>query len=554
VGLIKTRPKVKVVAPAPLTPGQLFEATVIVIADRPVPVDAITVRLRGIEEITASSGRSTRTVVQLEGKLTGRTELKAGERRYPFTFRLPKDAPPSFEFRSVTVRYMYEVHVAIPWWPDLRAAFRAEVGFRDRSAPGSNPVFASSDRSGPKGIEPHLELSVDDDVLAAGDHLEGAIALGNSRHAKYRGIEVALVSYCSCELNGARREELRSTSATQFELPPPGHKTATFGRRLPRTLFPSWQSERWSVDWYVVATAFVQEGRDVSVRVPVHITPARHSQGRTAAPPVAGRARVDTSWRKVADKHHLDFESGALLGREGECEVAISRETNPRGAVLAAELIYPDLRLGLASQKKLLSGTEIVGRDASQTAWFNARLPKIAGLSLFVEDDRMRIEQVIDGKDTGKLSGFVRQALAIAAAVPKPENVPAARAHEPWLKTWRELAIVLEGKLNVGDLSARGRLGGCDVELWHHWPKKGKPSTFLAARAPVPLSTPAVAWEASGAQSLDPSLLTPEVKLRYEGNRVVAELPLQLDPDVLMPKLRALTRLAKDIRAARSAD
>jgi hypothetical protein len=553
VGLIKTRPKVKVVAPAPLTPGQMFEATVIVTADRPVPVDAIHVRLRGIEE-TLPGGVDTRTVVQLEGKLTGRTELKAGERRYPFTFRLPKDAPPSFNFKSISVQYMYEVHIEIPWWADRRAAFRAEVGFRDRAAPGSNPVFASSDRSGPKGVEPHLELSVDTDVLAAGDHFEGALALGNSRHVKYRGVEVALESYCSYELSGERRQELRSRSSTKFELPPPGNKTATFGRRLPRTLFPSWQGEKWSVDWYVVATAFVEGGRDVSVRVPVHIVPARHSQGRTAALPIVGRARVDTAWRKVAEKNQLDFESGALLGRQGECEVAISKETNPKGAVLAAELIFPNLRLGLASHQKLLRGTEIVGRDASQTAWFNARLPKIAGLSLQVEDDRMRIEQTIEGKDSGKLSGFVRQALAIAAAVPKPENVPAARAHEPWLKAWRELAIVLEGKLNVGDLSARGRLGACDVELWHHWPKKGKPSTFLSARAPVPLSTPAVAWVASGVEGLDPALAGPEVKIRHEGNKVVAELPLQLDPDVLMPKLRALTKIAKDIRAARSGD
>lgn len=551
MGLIKARPAVKVVAPAPLTPGQLFEATVIVTADRPVPVDAIRVRLRGIEGINTPGGQKLRTVVQLEGKLSGRTELKAGERRYPFSFRLPKDAPPSFEFASVAVRYMYDVHIEIPWWADQRATFRAEVGFRDRPAPQSNAVFASSDRSGPKGHEPHLELSLTRDVFSPGDHLDGVLALSNLAHVRYRTLEVALVSYCTHEVNGKRVKELRSKAATEFELPPKGYTSAAFTRRLPRTLFPSWQSEEWSVEWYVEATAFVEQARDVVVSVPVHIAPSRSSQGRAPAPPVAGRARVDTTWRKVAEKNRLDFESGALLGRAGECEVAISRETNPKGMMLAAELIYPNLRLGLSTHQKLLRGTEIVGRDASQTAWFNARLPKVAGVTLHVEDDRMRIEQLVEGRDSAKLSGFVRQALQIAAAVPKPENVPVAREHERWLKAWRELAIVLEGKINVGDLSARGRLGGCEVELWHQWPKKGKAATYLSARAPVPLSTPAHGFAAVD-DAGHPELLGPGLVLKHSGTRVTLQMPLELNPDALLPKLRAVTRVARNLRAIRS--
>lgn len=551
MGLIKARPAVKVVAPAPLTPGQLFEATVIVTADRPVPVDAIRVRLRGIEGINTPGGQKLRTVVQLEGKLSGRTELKAGERRYPFSFRLPKDAPPSFEFASVAVRYMYDVHIEIPWWADQRATFRAEVGFRDRPAPQSNAVFASSDRSGPKGHEPHLELSLTRDVFSPGDHLDGVLALSNLAHVRYRTLEVALVSYCTHEVNGRRVKELRSKAATEFELPPKGYTSAAFTRRLPRTLFPSWQSEEWSVEWYVEVTAFVEQARDVVVSVPVHIAPSRSSQGRAPAPPVAGRARVDTTWRKVAEKNRLDFESGALVGRAGECEVAISRETNPKGMVLAAELIYPNLRLGLSTHQKLLRGTEIIGRDASQTAWFNARLPKVAGVTLHVEDDRMRIEQLVEGRDSAKLSGFVRQALQIAAAVPKPENVPVAREHERWLKAWRELAIVLEGKINVGDLSARGRLGGCEVELWHQWPKKGKAATYLSARAPVPLSTPAHGFAAVD-DAGHPELLGPGLVLKHSGTRVTLQMPLELNPDALLPKLRAVTRVARNLRAIRS--
>src|SRR4051812_1023250 len=125
MSLVKQRPKVWVEVEDPLPPGEVFHGQVFIRADKPVPVDAIALYFVGEERVLIPLGkaalvRSSRPV-DLAAKLSGLVDLKPGTRSYPFSFRVPTDAPPSFEAEGVRVRYQLRVHLDIPWWPDRRA-------------------------------------------------------------------------------------------------------------------------------------------------------------------------------------------------------------------------------------------------------------------------------------------------------------------------------------------------------------------------------------------------------------------------------------------------
>ncbi len=554
MGLIKSRPRVKVIAPPELTPGETFEAKILLEADRPVPINALTVRFVGVEEVTVGRGdhsaSQSRTVADLAGKLAGRGRLEPGVRSYPFSFRLPKDLPPSFEGRVATVRYRYDVHVDIPWWPDRRASFEARVGFDEWYEPGAQPVLVASDVEGPKAREPYVELSLGADVLGPGEALTGAVALGNSDRVAYRGLELALVGLCTSTVGRRHDSEEIGRVGSALPLPARGSESITFSRRLPEAIFPTWQASQWNLDWIVEVRANVLGANDVVLRTPVTVLPQRTRKRRErAAPPVVGRERVELIWRDVAREHGLEWSAGAMHGKAGGCAVTVTRETRDKGNVLLAELTYPSLRMGLTTRARLLGGRKREARDEAQAAWLAKRLPACHGCELEVGDERARLEQRGAGQDPDRLSEFVATALELARAMPRPEEVPPPGALEKWLPGWRALANVLEGTLHAADLSATGKLGGCEVAVLHDYPSRGRASTRLTAKSPgrLRMTSEEFPWDSLGEPAAE--LRVKGASLRALGDRLELALPLQTDPEPLLPKLRALARLARSLSA-----
>jgi hypothetical protein len=55
---VKKRPTLKLRAPATIVPGQEFVAVAEVIAQKPVPARAVTIRLEGVERVAVGCGRA----------------------------------------------------------------------------------------------------------------------------------------------------------------------------------------------------------------------------------------------------------------------------------------------------------------------------------------------------------------------------------------------------------------------------------------------------------------------------------------------------------------
>jgi hypothetical protein len=601
VGVFKHRPRVSLFLPRELEVGRRHDAKVVLTARRPVVVDWIDVAIEGVERGVVGSGKSARTLrrhaLKLGARLGEAHTLAQGQTELPFTFDLPPDLPASYRGSLCGVDYTAAVRASIPWWPDAYAAFDLCVVRGRGPEPPEQPALFSSDPSGPRAQEPHVEGSLATSVVEPGGVVAGALALGNVAHNAYVGLEVGLVSTEAVLVDG----EVRALAeATRFALSLPAEglvdgASVPFRFRIPDTAAPTLSATLARLDWSFFVTAKIRWRSDITMYVPVVVVP-RAAGGAAVerprrAPPTVGSERVERLWREVAEERGLAYEAGRLSGRVGEVSFDVVREhRGRRGVFLAAHFTYPSLHLDLrlepveSSLRRLalrVASDEtswdrrysLTGRDRSQAVAFADRLrPLLEWVgALTVRDDAAQIDVSGSGQRRDRLASFAAGALEAARVFEAARRaIPAPAAFAATLEAWERFAERLGGSVETARMIATGRLDSAPVEVRTEWSSGGEPDRTVLTVRPlaaigrdreIHLAAPggaggtldAGASPASldrAAAALLASLCRDARAFDLCADEVVLVLPgPALDPAPLLERLASMLRLHEAVRA-----
>lgn len=517
MGLIKRRPRIRVRLPRVVHPGSECVAEVTLDARRPVPIEALEVRLCGVERAYGSAGADRLELLDLGAQLSGPRLLPRGETRFSCRFALPQGLPPSYEGLSASTAYSIEVRADIPWWPDAHGAFVVHVA---RPAPAVSstppqPRVYSSNPAGPKGTEPYLELSLADGIVPANGAVVGAVALGNTAHNEYTGLALALVPVQTVRINGSQSETRGNPHRARLSI-----DRAVEGRRIPFSLrvpsvHPTDRSLLWSLDWKLEARVTRRFGRDLAVEVPLVIVGegARPTARSAAAAPTLGSERVERVWRGVAQELGLRIERESMLGVVDDTKLRIWREHRGRsGMRLFAELAYPSLNLELdggevSGARRLLSLTpapgpspweerhRVDGREREQvlSVWRTLFDPLVGpnaldGITLAqLGDERLLLELADAGQNAPPLERLARAAVTLARLVPRARaQVPPPAAMKAALGAWQDLARSLGGTLEQARMAIACELDSQPAEIVTHWDTFGKARHTEVSLRPEP--------------------------------------------------------------------
>lgn len=526
MGLIKTRPKIRVQVPSEIRPGDHFRASVRLDCKRAVTVDWVDVTLTGEERWAVGSGKNTvsqrRTLCRLTARLCGERELPAGATELAVTIPLPADAPPSFRSGGAFISYTMKVHASVPWWPDRRSSFEILVVAPERPSPPNEPRRYSSDPDGPRGTEPHAEMSLSTDWTRVGDRVTGALALHNTEHNRYSEVSVALVGTKTYFRNGAvytSREHLRyqirigAERATDGEMIP-------FRFRLPDDATPDLPARPrpgnllglMQLEWSFELIVGVRWGRDLKLRVPFRVLP-RSDRTTDApsrlAPPAVGSDRLRDLWTSVGGPLGLRYEMQQLTTQLGETEVRIRRDHLGRDGIhLVVELTYPELHLGLEVEpssrvQRLVGGGKQIGvegwdkehyvraRDEGQVAAVLGRLvPGLKNARLRRMDDTRMTVQVRDGGTSGaRLQRFAEGAIRLGRTLEEVRQaLPPPTALSEVVEQWQTLADRLGAPLERARMRVAGQLGVAPAEVRVAFDEDGEPfCTWLSVQPTTPL-------------------------------------------------------------------
>ncbi len=534
MALIKHRPRIGLLLPTFLHPGQEVKAVVVLDARHEVGIESLDIRLDGKEWGYATTGMVgsmpvsqslTRAVVSLGARLSGPRTIAPGRTELSCRFSLPDKLPPSYRGRTSGASYDIHVHAAISWWPDARASFSARVEPRSRPAKPAEPVVASTAPNGPEGSEPYLELSLADRRVAAGSVLRGAVALGNVEQSRYSSLALSLVGTESVAVGRARQ----SLGVARYTLQLPVRDAREgvaipFKMRLPEVT-PTTQTELWNLDWSLEVRAKRILARDLTASVLLTVLPVEHSardeapKHRRAAPSV-GSERMRALWSSVAERAGWQLEDDELIHRGEAASLRLWREhRGRRGMFLVGEVAFESLELGLDGGalrgfRRFLSappvpGSEafdehhyLVGRDPTQVRAFAEALGiwRLAlGRTRFadIDDERFVLELRNAGLSRGPLEALIGMLDTLARALPAARAAippPASMVHS--IAEWEALAHELDGTLERARMIASGRFGLHPARVATEWGADGtalRTLVELAPRSGLP-GTEALAW------------------------------------------------------------
>ncbi len=594
MALIKHRPKIQLLAPREVYPGHFFDATIVITARREVEISHLDVVLAGTETGTIGSGQYSsrrswevcRQALRLREALT----IPPGRSEHRCRLRVPAKAPPSYHGPNGQTRYLVSVRLAIPWWPDASSEFEINVGLDDKrvASPPGEPLVFSTSPTGPRAREPHVEGSLAGDVLPQGGVLAGAVALGNVEFNSYKGVVIAL---CGSErISLPRQIDHNELARYQIYLPCDDlieGRSFPFRMRLPERLAPSFASRLWTIGWEVELTIRIRWGRDLVLRVPVTVIPARFRALESKsyrAPPDVGSARAEAVWTAVAQRHGLTFHGATMHGDVAGVSVTIRREhQGRRGVFLVAELGYPSLDLDLAVQPR---GRRRGGSDGAlwSDRWqakhrVEAREPdQLAALAERIRDplDRLGDATIHDnaarfqlrsgGVSHSELDSFTEAAVVLARGLDEARRaIPPPAAMAPALDRWRHLAADLDGELTTAKMAIECTLGGNPAAIRTEWLPDGSPlETQIELRPTLPLavdllvrpsqfaSLPVTLADHPAAAALISRAVAGEVRsLELRRDLVAVTLPAPVsEPAWLAGRLRLLAELARALASS----
>lgn len=563
------RPRVKLLTPVEIVPGEPAELTVILECKEPIDIAGVTLTLSGTEFAGVGSGKhrtsTTIHVLSVAYLLHRGGRLEAGKHRLPCRLQLPREAPPTYQGADARTEYEAKVHVDIPWWPDVRRRYALRVGFPEPAAlPPSKGIIFSSNPAGPRGGAPHFEASLASGVLVPGDRVRGSFALNNTANNRYKGFALALIGREHRAVPTAFGRVRKATSEIfKFRYPfsvaePREGEPVAFEIGLPSGAFPSARSQLWSVDWSLEIELDIAWALNTKLEYPLIVTPPSRRAGQRlhGAAPSVGSRRVAKVWEQVAALVGMTLGQGRLHAEVGGVRVEIGSEfLDGHTPVLVAHLEYPSLGLDLAIRKgrKLfkhigleLDFTEwdgahtITGREKAQVAPFVRHVrDALAELTVrSVEDERAVVYAAASAQLAPDVELFARRVRELARAIDAARSrIPLPAAVEPHAAAWRDLAARLEGRLDPGAVAVTGTYRGSEVEVRTTWSPSGEPFGALVTLKPrVPV-------DAARAPD-EPGLTVEEEELR------LSRLPLVDDPLAALADLRRLADLAETLTAA----
>lgn len=526
MALLKSRPRIGLRIPNEIRPGLDFQAVVVLDCRRAVEVDHVDVVIEATESWSYGSGENASsrrtTLLRLGARLSEARTLPAGKTELPVRIPLSTEAPPSYRGTHVRIEYEARVHVAIDWWPDAHAAFELKVVPPVVESPPTEPGVYSSDPEGPRGGEPHVELSLASTWTRAGEIVSGAFALSNVGSNRYTDVRVGLRGVETLHHRTSAplardhvRYEIRLSAARAEE-----GEMIPFAFRLPADAMPEYAS--WprpagksgisSLAWVFEIAVGVGWSGDMTLRIPFRVLPASSNAADAPirlAPPTVGSDRLRGVWEEAGAAHGLRYEAQSLRGQFGETELVVRRDHMGQGGVhLVAALSHPDLGLDLivepaSSVRKLVGGGVRTGdaawdrehyavaRDDEQAAIFlRALLPALRGAHLRRLDDRGLTVQLRDsGQSRARLERFVEGAAHLARAIEalRGRMPPPTKLREV-AEEWRALERTLGAPLETARMRVAGRMGMHPAEVRLDFDAAGEPlRTWLAVRLSVPL-------------------------------------------------------------------
>ncbi|HEV8324330.1 MAG TPA: hypothetical protein VG389_22120 [Myxococcota bacterium] len=585
MSIFKKRPRIAVLVPPAVVPGEPFEVLVELTAERAVELERVTARLQRRDgaivrqDVDSRTGGSRVarwydiTLDYGEEAFLENQPLQEGTTTIPVRWTLPAEVPASHDGVVARRSYLVTVRAEIAHWPDRSARADLVVRASPRAPePGREARFSSASGERPPAGSPYLDGSVARDVVACGGQIVGAWALSHPGDANR--VEASLVG---SETTDATAKMVAKVPLGSWSVDPNADRQVSFALTVPLDLEPTNVCSEWRFGWELELTAAGARPA-TTASVPVVVVPAGAIDavvggaagaasgaevGSTAeAAPLVGGTRRAAIWRDAAGRLGFEYtERDArdwLAARRAGADLVIRREDGGGApARLDATVRHEDLRLGLlvgTRQRGLTpkgravdTGDEpfddrfkVVARDADQArAFLGPRLRTALGAF-----DRVALA---DGaamlgvpEEDGSLDALVlfaggvaevAEAVAAArAAIPPPGAFAAAAG------AWDRLAAAVGGAVEPADMSTRGRFGGYDAEVETEWDDDAEPAATW-----VRLGRESAVWMAPTRELVAETLGDVD---RFEAKAQVLSLALPAPLLDAGPALDALRRLA----------
>lgn len=581
MALIKTRPEVRLLLPRPLVTGRPAEFIVELDCSKPLPVEAVSMRLIGdMVWFTASQygrHRHKSRFLDHEVPLIGeQTELPVGVHRLRAQLLLGEQLPGTWTGNRLAVEYGVEVHVDIPWWVDKRVNFIVRIADARQTIVQDEPTVYVSHAGGPPAKGPYLELSLGQRSVHPGGLLRSSAALGNVERNHYRKLQVEIVAQESFP-NGLGGFNVHDHAVARWTVGLDEHtgelQPIPFSVDLPRGLTPAFELHGCQLSWFVQVDADVAWGVDPKLRVPIVVQPAAIVDAEEVAAPLAvGSDRLRLIWSKVARDLELEFDQDRLYGARGEVSIEIRRDSDEGHARLLGRLEFPNLGLGLRphrDRRVLLGahGTGLAARDDEQTRVVAEQLgAKIARTDyelIAADDQRLLIAFEHAGLELAPLASFGAWLLGIAERVDTlPTAVPMPAAMREHGDAWARSAKSLGGRLRMAEPSIELERDGLRVRIICSYDDDGRlRATELALDPGMPIpSRLHVLWTGDttlpeGELDLRDLAAPPSwaashrIVVQVEAERVRVYLPAPLpDPRSELERIEALLGLGRQLR------
>lgn len=573
---MRQRPDVVVYfTPRTVQPGSALRVEARFTSHAETPVDGITLRLRGGESVSNGEGFLDVTGAQVAWEARfDKTTLTPGEHRYQARFDLPPQMTPTYAGHYARVAYEVEVHVDIPWWPDLVQRFELPVRALPLSPPApARQVFTSRQPTLPDAM--WAEATFDHTVIAPGGTLSGALSLGNLRGRSLRGVSMAFVAVEQFrEGTGISISHRERYTARVFEGTPDEGARIDFRLRLPPEAPCSTQGHAFSLAWFLEVQADARISHDALLSIPLVVShTAGDAPARDAPLPAVGRDRRAAVWAELAAAHGLvhDPDGDVMRGRDGDVAFTLTTRSSADGPCIVVRVDWPSLGVDLdvrpsrwldaitqgagvpLSVEALHKRVRARGREARQvTAFLRDEVQRalLVFTELTVTDDGATLTVSGDGTDARDVDALVRQVRALVGAVRRAHaEVPVPAAAEPVADAWRAYGAARSARFEAGRVYLHDARVGADVaSLGLAWDAEAKHPTTTARVTldpPVPdvdLAAPSVKPTVDGLQR-DGAVVT------ATPDAITWERPgLTDDPRALDATLDALVSVARALQ------
>lgn len=579
---MRSRPDVTIKVTQVVFPGDTFEVELTLDFSGHTPVDAIRLVLLGMEKFSPNPHKVPpqpfQNIFRLEAPLSGKAEIPPGKRSYRASFPIPAGVPSTYHGKQLLIVYELSVEVEIPWWPDLRQTYFVSVAPRPEPRPPPSPISLSSARG---GDELFFEITLADRIFAPGDVLSGALALGNVRGRKIRGLVMALVGREQTTSTNLLGSFVSTSEATRLlfhyhsEAVQEGREVP-FRLHLPEKIWPSFRTPTSIVAWSFEVRAKVAWGADATHQIPILIRALDRPSDRAEVRTHVGPERWRAVWANAGAPLDMRIEPGALALAGTPSGLATSVFTDPESSApaITTELRYASWGLGLRVRLRRLgifaAGDEdgfgrryrVDGRDPGQIRAVLTRRLRAALLAFdeaYLDDDHVRVRSNTGSYDQPHIGRVLQLSAALAVAMREAlAETPPPPSMAALVPAWRAFAEDLRGELAVGCMAIRGAVfegARLDVEtVFDNGPIPSRTLVTLVLDPPLqspfdPANEEALTKAHPAVRAVVSEIVASSQSLRVQPHEIEVEVaaPIQ-DPAELRGVMTAMLALGRRLR------